>query len=420
MFTLRPYQEEAVAAGVACLEAGGDNGLIVAPTAAGKSLIIAAIGARLNQPLLVFQPSREILEQNLEKFHDYGFNPGVYSASLGKREVRDITLATIGSVKDDPELFSGRKIIVDECHLVNPKNARTREDGTIKKAGMYRNFLDALGQTTVLGLTATPFRYYNEGWADDGGLHTRSILKFLTRTRPRIFQELVHYTQIRDLLEAGYLARNDYRIMDIYPSANLKANSTGNNYTDKSVEKLFKKINFKAYVLLEARRLLAEGRRNILIFTRSIPDSEYIVANLPDSALVTNLTSKNERKRIGREFKAGAIKVVCNVGIYTTGFDYPQLEAVVLARPTLSLSLFMQMIGRGSRPHPDKAFCQIVDMVNLVAQFGKVEDLHLTTEGNGKWYYESNGTPVTNVYYAEKTNKYFKKREPVPMSARMF
>ena len=416
MFTLRPYQIEAVEAGVRCLEAGEGNGLMVEPTGSGKSLIIANIGARLNQPLLVFQPSKEILIQNLAKFRAYGYDPGVYSASMGLREVKDITLATIGSVKNAPELFEGRKIIIDEAHGVDPKKAKTREDGTIKKASMYRNFLDALEGSTVLGLTATPFRFYNEGWTDDDGLHTKSILKFLTRTRPRVFQELIHYTQIKELFDAGYLAKNEYKTMGCYDQSKLKVNTTGNDYTPTSVEKVFKSVNFKVMLLLEIRNQLAAGRKNVLVFTRSVPDSEYLAANLPNAAVVTTDTKPKERTQIGDRFKAGEIKVVCNYGIYTTGFDYPELETIVLGRPTLSLSLAMQMIGRGSRPHPEKEFCRIVDMVGLVERFGKIEDLHLTTEGFGKWYYESNGKPMTNVYYNESHNPYFK-RKPVAKAA---
>ena len=120
---------------------------MVLPTGSGKSLIIADIAARLDGHTLVFQPSKEILEQNFKKLCSYGIlDCSIYSASFNSKEISRITFATIGSVKNHPELFTHFKnIIVDECHLVNPKE------------GMYKDFFDAV-KCKVLGLTATPYR----------------------------------------------------------------------------------------------------------------------------------------------------------------------------------------------------------------------------------------------------------------------
>jgi DNA repair protein RadD len=105
-YTLRQYQAESVAAGAEfLLSERKRNGLIVLPTGSGKSLVIAGIAERLDGAVLVFQPSKEILEQNLEKFQAYGFSPAVYSASMGRKGIGDITLATIGSVKNKAHLF---------------------------------------------------------------------------------------------------------------------------------------------------------------------------------------------------------------------------------------------------------------------------------------------------------------------------
>ena len=138
---------------------------MVLPTGSGKSLIIADIAARLDGHTLVFQPSKEILEQNFKKLCSYGIlDCSIYSASFNSKEISRITFATIGSVKNHPELFTHFKnIIVDECHLVNPKE------------GMYKDFFDAV-KCKVLGLTATPYRLSS---SRDFG----SMLKFITRTK---------------------------------------------------------------------------------------------------------------------------------------------------------------------------------------------------------------------------------------------
>ena len=174
-YVLRDYQQQASDAAVSFFnnKAKKNNAIMVLPTGAGKSLVIADIAARLNGHTLVFQPSKEILEQNYLKLCSYGvLDCSIYSASFGRKEISRITFATIGSVINHPELFQHfQNIIIDECHLVNPKE------------GMYKSFLSIL-KCKVLGLTATPYRLSS---SRDFG----SMLKFITRTRPCIFSEVI-------------------------------------------------------------------------------------------------------------------------------------------------------------------------------------------------------------------------------------
>ena len=108
MFTLRPYQSESVDRSVAfLLDPKKGNGLLVLPTGSGKSLVIANVVQNLVAQTVVFQPTKEILEQNLAKFEAYGFRPAIYSAAAGEKRVGEVTLATIGSVFRKPELFDG-------------------------------------------------------------------------------------------------------------------------------------------------------------------------------------------------------------------------------------------------------------------------------------------------------------------------
>ena len=148
-FQLRDYQQKASNAAISHYKLkNGRNYLMVLPTGAGKSLIIADIAARLNEPLLVFQPNKEILEQNFAKLQTYGiFDAGCYSASVKRKDINRITFATIGSVYNHMEDFKHfRYILIDECHLVNPKE------------GMYADFF-AAAERRIIGLTATPYRF---------------------------------------------------------------------------------------------------------------------------------------------------------------------------------------------------------------------------------------------------------------------
>lgn len=363
-------------------DAGG-NGVVVLPTGGGKSLVIANVVSRLDGPCVVFQPSKEILEQNFAKFRAYGFRPAIYSACAGEKRVGQITLATIGSVHRKPDLFRHCKYaVVDECHGVNAK----AEDS------MFVRFFTSLQGVRVLGFTATPYRLSTDGF---GG----SILKFLTRTRPRVFSEVVHVVQNGDLFRDGFLAKLEYKhVKSGFNSERLRLNSTGADYTDDSLRAHFKELNFSDQVVRCVGRLGELGRRGVLVFTRFVEEAEYVASRIAGARVVSADTPADERERVVAGFKAGRIPCVANVGIFALGFDYPELANVVLANPTRSLARYYQWVGRAVRTHPAKREAFVVDMVGLVEKFGKVEDLKVVDGGNGKWFVESNGRQLTNVY----------------------
>ncbi len=390
-FELRPYQREAVDSGVEFLRrpaAPGKvkHGITVLPTGSGKSLVIAQIVAGLDAPCLVFQPSKEILEQNLSKFVSYGYQPAVYSASMRRKQVGEITLATIGSVVKEPSLFEHvRYVIVDECHLVNPK------------AGMYQAFFKSLGEIRILGTTATPYRLSTDGY---GG----AMLKFLTRTVPRVFSELVYYVQIQDLHRDGYLADLKYYPIRGFDRSQLRQNSTGAEFDQRSIQMHFKEIRFENKLIEVVNRLLAANRRGILVFNALVEESLAVVSHIPGASVVTAETKPKERRQIIADFRAGRLKVVCNVGVLGIGFDYPELDTIVLARPTMSLDVYYQQVGRGLRPHPSKESAWIIDMVGMVEQFGKVEDFRIDLEPSKrgeKWAIFSGEKKLTNCYYGD-------------------
>ena len=380
-YTLRPYQQDAADIAVEFLKSDSrHNAIEVLPTGSGKSLIIANIVSRLEAPALIFQPSKEILEQNLSKLESYGYRGAVYSASMGRQEVGNITLATIGSVVNKAGLFTNFPyVIVDECHRVNAKE------------GMYKTFLDELEKsgTKILGLTATPYRLASNSYGSE--------LRFLTRTRPKVFHEMIYFVQNRQLFDAGYLARMEHATTNGFDRTRLEPNSTGADYTDDSVRRYYRALNFQDKIVGVIEREM-ETRKNVLVFTRFVQEAEYLVHNIPGAETVTGETPKKDRERLIEGFKAGDIPVICNVGVLTTGFDYPELETVILARPTMSLGLYYQMIGRSIRPHHKKANARVVDLCGNYEAFGKIEDLEIMDGGNGKWFVAANGKQLTNVY----------------------
>jgi DNA repair protein RadD len=342
--------------------------------------VIASIVNELKEPSLVFQPSKEILRQNFSKLMAYGFRPAVYSASLGKKQVSGgVTLATIGSVVRKAEHFDHVKhVLVDECHLVSPAE------------GMYKSFFGQLSEPRILGLTATPYRL--------ASTMQGPILKFLTRTKPRIFSDVVYYVQNARLFNEGHLAKLQYYQIKGFDRSKLRSNSTGADYTDESIKAHFRDLDFAGKLQRVVERTLEIGRKGVLVFTRFLHEAEHLASRIPGAVTVSAETPAAERDRILKEFKEGQIQVVANVGVLTTGFDYPELDTVILARPTMSLQLYYQMVGRCIRPHPLKDHGMVVDMVGLMDQFGKVEDLRIDKR-DGKFVITSGGRQLTNIFF---------------------
>lgn len=389
-YVLRDYQRNASNAALkAFSEKRACNGLLILPTGAGKSLVIADIASKLDGPLLILQPSKEILEQNFAKLQSYGcWDCDVYSASVGRKKINRITFATIGSVMNHMADFAHFKnVMIDECHGVN------------SKAGQYKQFIEAT-ERRVVGLTATPYRLCSY----QGG----STLKFLTRTRPRIFSDVLYYCQISDLLAKGYLANLRYFDCTRLDMSRVKANTTGADYDDKSLKLEYERVGFTDQLSSTTLRVLhpknGVPRKGVLVFTRFIDEANSLVAKLKsvgiNASIVTGETPKKERESILEQFKSGEIKVVSNVGTLTTGFDYPELDTVILARPTKSLSLYYQMVGRAIRPSAGKDGW-VVDLGGNYKRFGNVAELKIGLEnpGTSKWCVSSKGKQLTNVLF---------------------
>lgn len=380
-FVPRPYQTEAITRAVDFFhEKKNYNGLQILPTGSGKSVVIANIASKLKGKTVVFQPTKEILKQNFEKYLSYGFRAGIYSHSAGMKYIDDVTFATIGSVAKKHHLFKQFKhVIIDECHLVNAEQ------------GMYHAFINSLDPTAkVMGLTATPYRL-TSGF--DG-----AMLKFLNRTNPRIFNKVLYYVQNDVLFNAGHLAKLDYFSFDIIDRGQLETNTSGTDFTDASLKEYYRKIDMPGVTAKYGNRLLRK-RPNLLIFCSLIAEAEFVSMGIPGSVVLTGETEQSKRDKILRQFKAGEIKCVINVGVLTTGFDYPALSAVLIARSTMSLALYYQIVGRCMRPHPSKETAWVVDLGGNVRFFGKIETMRIEVSSSGLYSIWNNGRQLTNVNF---------------------
>lgn len=389
MYNLREYQQEAVTDIINYFKKETKPGIAILPTAAGKSLIIAELIKQMGDPpSLVLQPSKELLEQNYEKYIKQGGEASLYSASVGVKEIDHITYATPGSIAKIPEEFSHiRFVIIDECHL-----------GT-GEGSMIDKFVSSLDPSVkVIGLTATPIKLKN--YSTFAG--NFSQLNILTRMRPKFFSKFAHVTQIQTLYEENFLTPLRYTTYNFDRSA-LKIR--GSDFDDNSASKALQEQGMIDFAINLIRESLKRGKKKILVFTPTVADSYALQKDIPGLEVVSSQTKKKERTAIVDGFKSGRIKVVSNYGTLTTGFDAPELDLIIMLRPTQSYALYYQMLGRGIRIAPGKTVCDVVDLSGNYKVFGDIKDMVIENyEGYG-WGMFVKDHLITGIPIGQKINK---------------
>ncbi len=383
--TLRDYQSDALAAIVRDLPIPGAS-VVVMPTGSGKSHVIAA-AAQLKQPVLILQPSVELVRQNMAKLAAV-VNPneiGVYSASFGTKDIRTFTFATIQSVYKKPELFKDvQLIIVDECHLVSPRNLDS----------MFSSFLSALPGVKVLGLTASPFRleltYVKEGESLYAATGVKMINRMYIKGTKRPFWSRIIYTiSHRRLLDQGYLAPLEYINEPLMPYEAIPVNISHSDFNLEKYSQMV--IGMEAQIL----NTIAEAQKrykSVLVFAAETGQADRLSEIVKGSRVVLGKTSKRVREQIVADFKSGAIQTVFNVGCLTVGFDHPALDCVILLRPVRSPILYLQMLGRLTRPAPGKTVGTVIDLTGSCKALGSVESFEVFLN-RGLWDIRSDKVP---------------------------
>ena len=366
---LRPNQIEPVKKGVEFFKSKKPHpSIIVAPTAFGKSIVIAEIAHQLGEKLVVIQPSKELLEQNYNKFINLGGKASIYSAAMGEKEIGDVTYATIGSIVNIAHKFHTlgiSKVIIDECDRF------PREPD-----GMLRRFLTAAKITHVLGLTATPLKLQTN--MDE---HFRPFSKLVMLTskskKGNYFKDIIHVAQIKEMCDLGFWSPLQYESYDFDTGA-LVYNSTNAEFTDDSIKRAYKQQDISGKIIKRISEL--PDRKSILIAVPSIEEAKELSTRLPSCEAVFSGMPDSDRDRIIDDFKALRLRIVVQVTILSVGFDHPQLDCIITGRPTASLSWWYQFVGRVTRIHNEKENGLVIDFVGSVPKFGKVEDLYFEKE----------------------------------------
>lgn len=385
-FILRDYQQRAVDKSMEYLRKKGSPKLLVAPVAAGKALIISSIANLTKTPCLVIQPSVELLHQNLEKLHAFGGDASVCSASDGRRDISELTYATLGSVKNNVEDFRRlgvKTLLIDEADRNMPP----------EKGSMFRTFIDQVGFNNIIGLTATPFRLKRYSVGDQ----SYSQLNMMNRISPKVYNNFIDVIQVQEMLDGNYWADITYEEWD-FDTSTLKTNSIGSEYTEKSISRAVANNEVNKNIAGRISRLIKEGK-SCLAFVDSVENAKRMAEILPKTGVLSSDTKDKDRTTIIKDFKSGKLKAVINYGVLSVGFDYPALDVVIIGRPTMSYSLIYQWIGRVVRNplYPAKKQALVIDFCNNIKRFGKMEDLSIHEIPSYGWGAESKGKLLTGI-----------------------
>lgn len=397
MITLRENQPEPINKAIQFFaEKKPKPSLIVLPTAWGKSILTAFVAKHSSDKLLVLQPSKELLEQNYNKYlalcEDSVFsNASIYSASFGKKEISQITYATIGSIKNLGETFKQMgftKLLIDEAHLY-PREADS----------MLGKFLTESGITHVLGITATPVKLQTNRDLQ-GNTFSKLVMLTSRSKKGNFFKEIIHVGQVSEMVELGFWSKLTYSC-EAFDDSMLIFNSSKSEYTEDSVQRAFNANNGMSGIIdaLDAH----PERKHILVFVPSVQDAISLSEQYENSAVIYGDMDKRERESVIQRFRAGQIRVIFNVRVLSTGFDYTGIDCIIFGISTASISLYYQIIGRATRIDPNKSDALIIDFGGNVARFGRVEEI--TFEQGKVWrMFGSDGKLLSGIPISEIGN----------------
>lgn len=335
----RQYQENGIRDIFNKWKEGKRSILFQMPTGTGKTILfnkIVKMGYEKKRKVLIVVHRIELVEQITNKLRRKGVDVGQIIAGEKADYTKIVQVASIQTLsrREHPE---ANLIIIDECHH--------------SKANIYKKLWKIYPDAKFLGVTATPYRLSGEGFDDlfDDLIVTMSISEFI---RQGFLVDVTHYSCSTPDLSGVKYRKGDYaeEMLSMVMLDNSIMKDLIESYNEICPEK------------------------SAIIFAVDIKHSTEIVQRFKATGITAEhidaKTPKDEREKILNDFKNKKIKVVSNVNIITEGFDFPECEAVILARPTKSLSLYLQMVGRVMRKAKDKKEGIILDNAGLWLEHG--------------------------------------------------
>lgn len=373
MFTPRPYQQKAIDLAIAHVMKCFDPALLVLGCGAGKSIVLAeiakAINLASNKKVLCLAPSRELTIQNRKKYLSTGNPASIFSASAGGKCIEnDVVFGTPKTVMNSIEKFGNQfaAVALDEAHTLS---------NTV--LSIIASMKEKNPNLRVIGMTATPYRM-NTGYIyqmDENNKPVGDDKAINPFFKKKLF-EISEY----ELMDMGFLTRLTTSVTKTcYDTSSLEMK--GSKYTQESLDRVFTEDQRITHEIIEQVIEATKYRRGVMLFAATIQHAEEMMRSLPahNSAIVTGNTKAKERSKALTDTECGRVKFLVSVGALTTGVDLPIVDTIAVLRPTESQSLFLQIMGRGTRLFDGKHDCLIMDFANNIENHGLEDNLFKPT-----------------------------------------
>jgi ATP-dependent helicase IRC3 len=290
--------------------------------------------------MLVLAHRSELLDQARNKI--LASNPNLTveieqaERKAGQVDVVVASVATLGRnntprIEEYPKDYF-KSIVIDEAHHA--------------AAPSYRRIIDFFSPDFLLGVTATPQRSDSTRLVD-------------------VFDEIVYYKSIQDLIGDGYLCPLvGYRVKSNVDISNVEIRN--GEYAQDQLEEAIDTPERNAHVV--ASYIALANMEKAIVFASGVKHAENLALSFRqasvETAVIVGTTPREEREDILAKFAQGTVSVIVNVGVLTEGFDEPSVQAIILAKPTRSTLLYTQIVGRGTRLHESKTSCKIIDIAD--------------------------------------------------------
>jgi len=362
--TLRPYQKQCLTTLRQRLKQVTHPLLVNASVGSGKSLILSELLLDMERSVyraLCLTMNSTLIQQNAETYRLQGGNPGIYCAGLGYKDTTQCVIfaSPHSIVKQLPDI-PFNLIIIDECHNINYHDSDTMLMRILNHYGQQAQFQNR--KFRIVGLTGTPYRGKGESIVGPN----------------QFFKEQVCSISTSWLIENKYLTKPYFGTthVDAIDFSDCHVENTG-KFRHKDLEKsIHKDIRLTGKIMKEVQTVVESKHNGAFIFAATKQHCIECANSLPthQTAIITGDTPHDERRSILDRAKTGEIKYLVNVNVLCTGVDVPNFDVVAWLRPTESLVLYTQGVGRGLRLHPGKSSCTVLDYAGNLDRHGDIDD----------------------------------------------